>query len=598
MKAIQNNIYILKLVHTADNKRIVLTLIMFLWRTFVDLVFGALLLRYLLNSFQIGTPFMHILLVLVILWITQMGYSFFSNYYSNIFIPISDERIFQFLQKKVFLKSKDMELSSYDNPEYYDNFVKAANEVKDRAINSLNIIMNIISCVISLITLSIVMVKIGVIVVLISLIPVIVNLLVGRKLNKKIYDSDMSVVKYTREKDYVNRTFFLKDYCKEIKLSNIHKVLFSQFDNAINNIISIRKEYGFGITLYKVFLSFVSEVVCYFGAIFYACYLFIFAQKILLGDFTFIIASLSRLTQIIQKSIDLVFEIHKSAPYIDNLKIFLANDSNTIKSGALNIDNNIHHSLVFKDVTFRYNENLSPVLKNINLSIRSEEKIAIVGHNGAGKSTFVKLLLGLYTPTDGEVLLDNINIQKYNLTEYRNLFGCVFQDFATFGVSLAENVLCREVTAEDESKIVEALGLSGLYDDIKEAGYSIHSIVTKEFDENGINLSGGQMQKLAIARAFIANNKVIVLDEPTSALDPISEYNMFESIKKLYKDKTVIFISHRLSSALLADTIYFFENGTVIEQGSHKELMALNKKYAYMFNLQASSYRDNTEDQV
>lgn len=247
--------------------------------------------------------------------------------------------------------------------------------------------------------------------------------------------------------------------------------------------------------------------------------------------------------------------------------------------------------ITFRNVTFTYNGESKPSLKNINLTISPFEKIAIVGYNGAGKSTLIKLLLRLYDISEGEILLGDTNIKEFDTNSYRKDFGVVFQDFQIFAATLGENVAMDCTQEEDKKKILKSLYKSNFGESIEKLTLSLDTPLTKEFQQTGVNLSGGEGQKVAIARVFFKSCKYAIMDEPSSALDPISEYKLNQNMIEISKDKTVIFISHRLSTTVMADRIYMLENGEIIEEGSHQELMNLNGKYAEMFNKQAEKYQ-------
>lgn len=197
----------------------------------------------------------------------------------------------------------------------------------------------------------------------------------------------------------------------------------------------------------------------------------------------------------------------------------------------------------------------------------------------------------LYDVTEGEILLGDYNIKDYNVRKYRDLFGTVFQDYKVVSLSVAENVLMGNFDEKERENVVNSLKNSGVYDKIQTLENGIDTILTKEFDPDGAVLSGGEMQKIAIARVFAKVSDFVILDEPSSALDPIAEYKMYESMLNACKNRAVIFISHRLSSAVLADHIYMMENGEIIEHGTHNQLLAMKGKYAEMFELQAVNYR-------
>ena len=274
--------------------------------------------------------------------------------------------------------------------------------------------------------------------------------------------------------------------------------------------------------------------------------------------------------------------------YVEKIRTFLAFESN-MPSGDEKIGKEGFKELSIEQVSFAYG-NSKDTLQDISMSIKAGEKIAIVGYNGAGKSTLIKLLLRLYDVQKGTIRLNGKDIKEYKKEEYHSLFATVFQDFKIFAATIADNVKMGCVQEKDYAGIEQALCQSGFKERLGSFKKGMKTSLTREFDEEGVNLSGGESQKVAIARTFYKYCPVIILDEPSSALDPVSEYQLNEMMLKAAKDKAVIFISHRLSSTVMADRIYMLEQGKIIEVGSHKELMEQNGKYAQMFRMQAEKY--------
>ena len=230
-------------------------------------------------------------------------------------------------------------------------------------------------------------------------------------------------------------------------------------------------------------------------------------------------------------------------------------------------------------------------LEGVNLTIKKGEKVAIVGYNGAGKTTLTKLLMRLYDPTEGEILYNGRNLKEYDIPSLRSRIGTVFQDYKIFAATIAENVLSDTCTEADREIVADALTKATFNDKLTSLEKGMDTHLTKEFFNEGVNLSGGESQKVAIARIFARPYDLIIMDEPSSALDPAAEYELNHTILEYAKDKTVVFISHRLSTTRIADRILMFADGKLIESGSHDELMAQNGKYAEMFLLQAEKYR-------
>ena len=246
------------------------------------------------------------------------------------------------------------------------------------------------------------------------------------------------------------------------------------------------------------------------------------------------------------------------------------------------------YELEFKNVSFHYPNNQEMVLKNITAKIHVGHKMAIVGTNGSGKSTFIKLLCRLYDPTEGEILLNGIDIRKYDYDEYRQIFGVVFQDFQLFAFSVAQNVAAG--TEYDVERVWKALGQAGLRERAQKMEKGIETVIYKQEDE-GVEISGGEAQKLAIARALYKDAPVVILDEPTAALDPVSELEIYERFDEMVKEKTAIYISHRMSSCRFCENILVFEDGNIAQMGSHADLVERDGLYARLWRAQAQYYQ-------
>jgi len=245
-----------------------------------------------------------------------------------------------------------------------------------------------------------------------------------------------------------------------------------------------------------------------------------------------------------------------------------------------------------KNVSFRYPNTKIDIIKNLNLKIRAGEKVALVGINGAGKTTLVKLICGLYYPTQGEILINGYSIDSFSIEEYYQLIGAVFQDIQILALTIEENVTATIDHQTDKEKLWRALELADLKSKILSLPKKEKTYITQVFDETGVQLSGGEMQRLMLARALYKDAPLLILDEPTSALDPIAEANLYQKYYNLTKDKTSIFISHRLSSTKFCERVLFFEYGEVIEDGTHQELLELDGKYAKMYQIQSHYYKE------
>jgi len=248
-------------------------------------------------------------------------------------------------------------------------------------------------------------------------------------------------------------------------------------------------------------------------------------------------------------------------------------------------------SISFRNVDFSYTEDSGKVLDNFNLEIKAGEKIALVGVNGAGKTTIVKLLCGFYTPDSGEILINDINIKNFGKTDLYKLFSAVFQDIVILPFTIGENVSMMVTDFSDKEKIIKSLETAGLLEAVKKYSGDIATYMTRELDENGVMLSGGQQQKLLMARALYKDAPILILDEPTAALDPIAESETYEMFHNISKSKTALYISHRLASTRFCDRIIFLKDGKIAEVGSHAELLRKDGEYAKMFEIQSHYYK-------
>jgi ATP-binding cassette subfamily B protein len=265
--------------------------------------------------------------------------------------------------------------------------------------------------------------------------------------------------------------------------------------------------------------------------------------------------------------------------------------------GTLSIGKNDDnkYEIEFNNVSFKYPGSEIYALKNLSMKFRIGQKLAVVGMNGSGKTTMIKLLCRLYDPTEGEITLNGFDIKKYDYNEYLNIFSVVFQDFKLFSFSIGQNVAASD--RYDKSKADKCLNMAGFGDRLNEMSKSTETALYNDFEQDGVEISGGEAQKIAIARALYKNAPFIVLDEPTAALDPIAEFEVYSRFNEIVGDKTAIYISHRLSSCRFCDDIAVFHEGELIQRGSHESLIAdTTGKYHELWNAQAQYYAENKEN--
>lgn len=317
-------------------------------------------------------------------------------------------------------------------------------------------------------------------------------------------------------------------------------------------------------------------------------------KSVSLGDFAATIGAMWKLLWQLNTLLDYFAKFKENSLYTEKFRVFLNYKPTVCDSENAKACEETVNTLELKNLSFSYPSADKNTISELSMTIKSGQKIALVGYNGAGKSTLVKLILRLYDPNSGEILINGENIKAFSVSSYRSKFGTIFQDFRLYSASVAENVLCSKYTNADEERVKSALSKSGFGEKLALMSHGVDTVLTKEFDSEGINLSGGEAQKIAIARVFARDCDIVILDEPSSALDPDSEYELNKTLMTAF-DKTVIIISHRLSTTIMADMIYMLEDGRIIEQGDHDSLMKLDGKYAEMFNKQAEKYNLDKE---
>lgn len=525
-----------------------------------------------------------IIAIAAILFFSELLCWLFREFFWN----VEKEKVNQGLSTMLYNKAKELDLEAYDDPSFYNNFILAVEASSGNLNNMLNLIRQYMGEVVTLVTICSVILTIDPICLVIVLVTVAVFTPISRKIADLQLKRRVENNRLHRRADYFARVFYLQDYAKEVRMNGIKHLLIKRYNEAADDVIDCQKKYVKKIDILYFIQETGVQIVGFMLVLpLYLGYCVLVSKTISSGDFVAafngawgIAVSFSFLTVYISRTFS------EQSKIIYKVREFLGRE-NKLADGTHTAEMSEPETIELKNVSFTYPGNDKPTLKNINLTLNPYEKIALVGYNGAGKTTLTNLLLRLYDVTDGEILIGGRNIKDEIIKSHRNRFSAVFQDFQLFAATLGENVALD--TDYNENEVMQALKHSG-FD--KELPNGVNTEALREFDDSGMMFSGGEAQKITVARAFYKNCPYVIMDEPSANLDPVAEYNLNKSMTEVAKNKTVIFISHRLSTTRHADRIYVMENGEIVENGTHDELMSQNGKYAYMFNLQAEKYRN------
>lgn len=591
----KNNAFMLKHMYKASPLRFWMLLGENAFEGIYHALVNVYFLKCIIETAETGKDFIQLIPIFILMVVISVIRHGFSGYYWWYVCHLTDQDVAGYMNRMMFERAVACDLDCYEDPEYFNKYMVASKDIVKRGNEILSTFCRLAGTIISIGGMTAVLATMDIRLILFSLLSAALVLPLMYLESKLWPKYQKEVEPFNRQVDYARRTVYMNQYAKEYRLTNIFHVIDRHYHQAYGQIMhktSLLLLKVRGIYLVWGMVTWIAMSTLVPCAIVYEV---LFTGAITIGGMVAMINGLSRLSRQLANVVEYMVDFRKHALFVNNILQFFqhkpgisANDDGLIPEGS-------RHTLELRHVSFTYKGQSEPTLRDISMTLKTGEKIALVGLNGAGKSTLVKLIMRLYEPTEGEILLDGKPLADYNLRAYYDLFGTVFQDFQIYALTVAENVMMGKAdTPEEKERVKQALIRSGGWQKVQSLPRGMDSVLTREFDKEGIQLSGGEAQKVAIARVFAHDAPIVILDEPSSALDPISEYQIYDSIRQVAADKTVIFISHRLSSTSMADCIYLLDNGRVVQKGTHKELMAKDGLYRLLFEKQAENYKKRT----
>ena len=519
--------------------------------------------------------------VMIVIGILSRGIDYFDQ--------VLADRYTRYVSVQTMDHASQLDLQTYEDPVYYDRLERARVQATDRLV-MIQAIGRLYQLLIATTSLSAAILWYS---------PWLLFILVACILPAFLGESHFAFLNYAknfrqtpikRQLDYLRQVGGSKEAAKELKLFGLSRFFTDRFTTLSNQILDENLALSRRRLIAGSFLSILST------AGYYASYAWVIWQtvqgKLRYDDMIFLTSNILNASSNISQIFSTLSSIADQALFLTDLIAFYEMKPSVVsKPNALPAPRPIKEGFEFRNVSFRYPGSDRIILKNLNFRLEPGERIALIGQNGQGKTTIVKLMARLYDPTGGQVLLDGIDLREYNIEDLCKEIGVIFQDFMRYEMTARENIGVGRIELLDNLDRIQIAAEKSLADGvIARLGGKYEQMLGRRF-EGGVDLSGGEWQKLALARAYLRDAQVLILDEPTAALDARAEYEVFERFNELTQTKMALFISHRFSTVRMAERIIVLENGAIVEEGNHDRLMALNGRYADMFELQASSYR-------
>ena len=590
MKANRNlaNLYVIKYLFRIAPGYVVGYFLDVIWTYMIAFIANVLIFKVIIDAVMGGMNAAYAFCAVAAMILFFLGGDIYTTWFHESFERKAKEMIAKRVYDDISKRTLVTDWLDYDDPEYYNDVVLAMEAITEKADETLMLVADAAATVINAaLTLAMYFtISPGLLVIMCA--SITLTLLINKRMASTAEKKQSDTVQYRRRLNYIKDIFAQTDYAKEIRIYNAFGTLFKKYKESNAELRSHTLNWNKRLMIMNFVQKFVPEYVfMHFGLVMYLVYDIMVRKTSTIGGFVAAFNSVeltvSTLTYLFGTTIA---ELKVNGTYMAKFRTFMDKcNIATLEVGRENSIQDFSSCIVFENVTFSYPNQPDETLKDISFKINKGQHIAIVGLNGAGKSTLINVLLGLLKPEKGSVHIDGKDISDIPVNVYRGQFETLFQDFQLYPATVAQNVAMDDKV--DIEKVRHIVAQSGIWDN---SNTMLDRQLLREFCDDGLILSGGERQKLALARLKYSDAPIIVLDEPSSALDPISEYHFNQEFEACSKDKTVIYVSHRLATVKDADFIYVLANGKIVESGTHNELLRINGLYSDMWHIQADKY--------
>ena len=578
----------IKIALCIDKKSLLICITYNLIKQLMNVFYGVHFIRMILAGLETKRSFGHILAVLVFMFVINILFSRFNQYYKDIYLPIFKLKVDYYMNEKIMRKANSIPYDIANSPEELDKYnriIKNSSEMIMQAYQSFGLVCGLLEAFIMVLYY---IINVDIFAIVLSSFPLLYSYFLAEKSAEFKYELDKKISSFSRKKEYAKRVFYLHNYTAEIRTSKIGRIVKGIYQEGFMQTEDAYLRNGKKIALIAFFELLLGDAISMVLPLVYVVIRMLCGAQYLMGDFIGITQAITIFSSDVEWMLDTMLELKSASLYISDYIDYISQEDDQVREGK-KLDKTNEFHIVFDHVQYQYPGNSEGVLalEDVSVDIRSGEKIAVVGENGAGKTTFVSLLVNLISCSNGRILLNGTDINAYGRRELKSFFGVVCQDYQIYPVSIRDNVSINGCVADADIK--DAIIKVGLADRIND----INLVVGKEINDKGLELSGGERQRLALARVVANKFPVVILDEPTSALDALTERNINQLILSALKDtnRTLIFISHKLSTTKLVDRILVFEHGRIVEQGNHDQLMKKEGLYSRMYNEQSNMYK-------